>query len=84
MSIIDNLTPEQREGVIAGAKLGTVWAAVGITTWADFAAFMAAIYSVLLVGEFVWKKMLRRELGKRARTRAAAVTTKRKDHDLPD
>jgi hypothetical protein len=58
-NIFDNLTSEQREGVIASTKLGTVWAAVGITTWADFAAFMAAIYSVLLVGEFAWKKMLR-------------------------
>lgn len=58
-NILDSLTPEQREGVIASAKLGTVWAAVGITTWADFAAFLAAIYSVLLVGEFAWKKILR-------------------------
>jgi len=59
MSMLDNLTTEQREGLVASAKLGTVWAAVGITTWADFAAFMAAIYSVLLAGEFAWKKMLR-------------------------
>lgn len=55
MSMLD----KQREGLVASAKLGTVWVAVGITTWADFAAFMAAIYSVLLVGEFAWKKMLR-------------------------
>ncbi len=57
--MLDNLTPEQREAIVAGTKLGTVWAAVGITSWADFAAFMAAVYSLLLVAEFVWKKLAR-------------------------
>lgn len=51
-----NLTPEQREGVVAGTKLTSVWAAVGITSWADAAAFLAALYSVLLIAEFMWKK----------------------------
>ena len=40
-----------------------MWAAVGITSWADFAAFMAAMYSLLLVCEFVWKKMLKPGIG---------------------
>jgi hypothetical protein len=44
---------------VAGTKLGTVWAAVGITSWADFAAVLAAIYSGLLICEFVWKKVIR-------------------------
>lgn len=57
--MLENLTPEQREAVIAGAKLGTVWAAVGITSWADAAAFLAALYSLLLVLEFLWKKLAR-------------------------
>ena len=54
-----NLTPEQKEGLLSGAKLGSVWAAVGFTTWADVAAFLAALYSALLVGEFLWKKWFR-------------------------
>lgn len=53
------LTPEQREGAIAGAKLGTVWAAVGVTSWADVAAGLAALYSALLILEFIWKKIVR-------------------------
>lgn len=54
-----HLTADQKAGLIAGTKLFSVWAAVGITSWADFAAFMAAMYSLLLVCEFVWKKLIR-------------------------
>jgi hypothetical protein len=57
--VLSQLTNEQREGLVAGTKLGTVWAAVGITSWADFAAVLAAIYSGLLICEFVWKKVIR-------------------------
>ena len=32
-------------------KIGTAWAAVGITSWTDFAAAVAALYTVLLIGE---------------------------------
>lgn len=54
-----SLTQEQREGIVAGAKLGSVWAAVGITSWAEFAAALAAIYSALLISEFLWKKAIK-------------------------
>lgn len=57
--MFNSLTNEQREGLVAGAKLGSVWAAVGITSWADFAAFLAALYSALLIGEFLWKKAVK-------------------------
>lgn len=57
--MFDHLTADQKEGLISGAKLTSVWAMVGITSWADFAAFMAAMYSLLLVGEFVWKKLIK-------------------------
>jgi hypothetical protein len=41
-------------------KVITVWlAAFGITSWGDFAALMAAIYSVLLILEWCWKKFIR-------------------------
>lgn len=61
--MFDHLTADRKEDLIAGTKLFSVWAAVGITSWADFAAFMAAMYSLLLVCEFVWKKMLKPGIG---------------------
>lgn len=53
------LTEEQREGLVALTKIGTVWAFVGITSWADFAAMLAAIYSMLMIVDFFWKKFVR-------------------------
>lgn len=53
------MNPEQKEGAIAAIKLTSVWAAVGITSWADFAAFLAAVYSALLIVEWFWKKAIR-------------------------
>ena len=43
------VTEKQREGLIAMTKIGSVWAMVGITSWADFAAMLAAIYSLLMI-----------------------------------
>lgn len=47
-------------------KFGSAWLAVGIANWADLAAAMqaiagllAAIYSCILIGEWLWKKGLR-------------------------
>lgn len=39
------------------AKVLSVWAAIGITSWAEFASFVAGMYSVALLGEWVWKKI---------------------------
>jgi hypothetical protein len=41
------------------AKAATAWAAVGITSWAEFASFLAAVYSALLIAEWCWKRFLR-------------------------
>lgn len=49
----------QHEAFVNGVKLSSVWLLVGITSWADFAAALAAIYSALLICEFVWKKVVR-------------------------
>jgi len=38
-------------------KVVTAWAAVGITSWADIAAVLAAIYTALLLCEFLWKRV---------------------------
>lgn len=31
-------------------------AGFGVSSWSDFAAFVAAVYSMLLVGEWLWKR----------------------------
>ena len=41
-------------------KLATAWlAAVGVGSWSDFAALCAATYSVILIGEWLWKRVFR-------------------------
>jgi hypothetical protein len=40
------------------AKFITAWvAAIGVSSWSDFAAMLAAIYTLLLVGEWLWKRV---------------------------
>lgn len=41
----------------AGPKLFSVLAAAGIGTWSDFAAALAAIYSLVLIFEWLWKRL---------------------------
>lgn len=48
------------------AKSVSLWVLIGISNWADaasfaaaLAGFMAAFYSVLLIGEWFWKKFWR-------------------------
>jgi hypothetical protein len=52
-------TAEQQHSVVAAPviKVVSAWAAVGFTSWTDVAAFLAAIYSLLLIAEWVWKKV---------------------------
>ena len=38
-------------------KILTAWAAtLGLSTWSDLAALLAAIYSLILISEWFWKK----------------------------
>jgi hypothetical protein len=39
-----------------GIKIATAWGAVAITSWADIAAMLAALYTLLLILEWLWKK----------------------------
>lgn len=32
---------------------------IGVSSWADFAQMVAALYTVLLVGEWIWKHSIR-------------------------
>ena len=40
-------------------KGASAWAVVGITSWSDIAAMLAACYTGLLICEWVWKHGLR-------------------------
>lgn len=40
-------------------KFISILAAIGISSWGDFAAFCGAMWTLLLIGEWVWKKWLR-------------------------
>lgn len=45
------------EVVAPGLKIASAWAAVGITSWAEAASFVAFVYTVLLLADFFWKKI---------------------------
>lgn len=47
------------EGIVTALKLGTAWGAVGITSWADAASALAFLYTLVLLGEWLWKKAIR-------------------------
>jgi len=48
---------EQHTSVTApGAKIATAWVATLFTSWADFASFLAAIYTLILLLEWCWKR----------------------------
>lgn len=49
------------QGQIAGqvTKVLTVWAAIGITSWAEAASFAAFLYSMVLLAEWFWKKLIK-------------------------
>lgn len=40
-------------------KIVSAWALVGITSWADAAAALAAVYTSILILEWIWKKFTR-------------------------
>ena len=41
-------------------KIVSVWlAAIGIASWSELAAALAALYSILLIGEWFWKRFWR-------------------------
>lgn len=50
------------ETVAAVAKGVTAWAAVGISSWHDVAAVLAAVYTALLIIEWVWKRLRRQPI----------------------
>ncbi len=47
------------------ARIASLWGVIGITSWTDFAAFLAALYSLILIGEWLWKRFIRPFLERR-------------------
>lgn len=71
----------QQETVAAPVfKVFTAWfAAYGISSWSEFAALMAALYTTLLIGEWLWKKLVRPFCERRA----WLVRKRRNRYDTP-
>lgn len=42
-----------------GAKIMSVWALFGITTWADASYFFATVYTICLLSHWWWTTFLR-------------------------
>lgn len=53
------MTPDIKDGVVAGAKLSSVWGAFKVGSWYDVSYMLASILSFLFIADFVWKKWLR-------------------------
>lgn len=59
-------TPDQKDSIASGGRLVGAWASIGVTRMAELTAWAhllaesaAAILTILLVVEFVWKKVIR-------------------------
>lgn len=54
-------TAQQSHDTVAAPaiKIVTAWAAVGITSWAEAASALAALYTLLLIIEWLWKRLAR-------------------------
>lgn len=50
---------DKQQMMVDAGKAGSAWAAVSVT-WSDIAAILASLYTLLLIGEWLWKKAFRR------------------------
>lgn len=41
------------------AKVVSLWAVIGVTSWTEAAAFAGFVYSMILIAEWFWKKLIR-------------------------
>lgn len=60
---------QSHEVAAPGIKIVSAWAAVGITSWADAASFVAFCYTMLLIAEWAWKKIKARNVKAAGRRR---------------
>lgn len=54
---------EHSEPAASVAKAAALWTGAGLgqttLSWGDLAAMLAAVYSVILIGEWVWRRLMR-------------------------
>ncbi len=75
-------TAEQTTSVASpGIKIATAWAVVGVTSWAEAASFAAFVYTCALLGEWLWKKLIRPFCERRG---WVTRRQRRKDDTLPE
>jgi hypothetical protein len=53
---IEEVSDGRSDTLLSAIKLSSAWAAVGITSWADAASALAFLYTLILIGEWLWKK----------------------------
>lgn len=46
-------------------KISTALAAVGVTSWSEFASMCAALYTICLISEWLWKTFIKPALIRR-------------------
>ena len=51
---------DQPDAAASAAKAGAIWVGVGIghtqVSWAELASILAAIYSAMLIVDWIWRK----------------------------
>lgn len=53
------MSQHQEEIAAPVIKTLTVWGAIGITSWAEAASFAAFLYSLALLSEWLWKRLIK-------------------------
>lgn len=64
MSLIPLSAGDKQQLAFDSAKAGSAWLGAGVTA-SDIAAYLAAFYTCLLIGDWFWKKLFRRQALKR-------------------
>lgn len=57
--VISNMEHKTIEAPVAKVATSITAAALGALSWSDIAAILAAIYSTLLIAEWLWKRVFR-------------------------
>lgn len=62
-------------------KIATVWGAIGVTSWAEAASFLAFVLSAMALGEWLWKKLVRPILVYTGHMKPKSVNRRKEDDD---
>lgn len=53
------VTEDTKMAVADAARLGSAWAAVGVSNWSDAASMVAFLFTVCLLIDWLWKRLAR-------------------------